>query len=209
MNLVRCVKGHFYDKDRYPSCPHCGTAETHNDNLTVSLTQGDLSDELTQKLDQTNGGISSLQDAVEGASNAIAADIDEDSKTVGYYAKSIGTEPVVGWLVCTEGNHFGEDFKLKTGRNFIGRGANMDVAITGDNTVSRERHAIVVYDPKTHAFLVQPGDSKELCYLNDEVVLSAKKIELHDILALGATKLIFIPCCSEKFNWELFKKETE
>jgi len=208
MNLVRCVKGHFYDKDRYPSCPHCGTADIQNDNPTVSLTQGDISSDVTQQLDPGNG-IISLQDAVEDAGIVPARDIDEDSKTVGYYAKNIGTEPVVGWLVCTEGNHFGEDYKLKTGRNFIGRGTNMDVAITGDNTVSRERHAVVVYDPKTHAFLVQPGDSKELCYLNDEVVLSAMKIELHDILTLGATKLIFIPCCSEKFNWDLVTKETE
>ena len=25
MNLCRCEKGHFYDKDKYSSCPHCSS----------------------------------------------------------------------------------------------------------------------------------------------------------------------------------------
>ena len=27
MNLIRCENGHYYDGDRYASCPHCGSAE--------------------------------------------------------------------------------------------------------------------------------------------------------------------------------------
>lgn len=26
MNLCRCEKGHFYDKDKYSSCPHCSSS---------------------------------------------------------------------------------------------------------------------------------------------------------------------------------------
>ena len=47
----------------------------------------------------------------------------EDNCTIGYYSRVIGVEPVVGWLVCTEGEYKGESFKLKSGRNFIGRAA--------------------------------------------------------------------------------------
>ena len=114
---------------------------------------------------------------------------------------------VVGWLVCIEGNHFGEDFKLKTGKNFIGRSSAMDVVLSGDASVSRDRHAIVVYEPKSNIFLVQPGDSKELFYVNDEVVLSAQEIKGYDVLSVGNSKLMFIPCCSDRFNWDAVKNE--
>jgi len=130
---------------------------------------------------------------------------DDDSQiTVGYFG-AIGSEPVVGWLVCIAGNHFGKDFALKTGRNFIGRSTEMEVALTGDASVSRDKHAIILYEPKGNVFLVQPGDAKELFYLNEKVVLTATEISANDILALGETKLMFIPCCSEKFNWDSVK----
>ena len=37
-----------------------------------------------------------------------------------FYEKIIGVQPVVGWLVCTQGEYFGESFKLVSGKNFIG-----------------------------------------------------------------------------------------
>jgi hypothetical protein len=83
----------------------------------------------------------------------------------------------------------------------------MDVAITGDSSVARDRHAAIIYDPKSSAFLVQAGEAKELSYINDNLVLAAQRIEVNDVLAIGDTKLMFIPCCSDKFNWEDTKDE--
>ena len=83
----------------------------------------------------------------------------------------------------------------------------MDVVLSGDASVSRDRHAIVVYEPKSNIFLVQPGDSKELFYVNDEVVLSAQEIKGYDVLSVGNSKLMFIPCCSDRFNWDAVKNE--
>ena len=111
-------------------------------------------------------------------------------------------DPVVGWLVCIKGDAFGSSFVLKSGKNFIGRDRKMDVALTGDKSVSRECHAIVIYDPRSRMFLVQPGTSRELFYLNDKVVLGVEAIGSHDILAIGKTELMFIPCCGESFCWE-------
>jgi len=200
MNLERCENGHFYDSDLYAACPHCG-AQTRNDDVTVALTQAASDDSVTQA--QVS---SSLTDAVHQATSGKAEAID-DGVTVGYYDKTLGVEPVVGWLVCVEGNNIGADYRLKSGRNFIGRAANMDVAIDGDESVSRDRHAIVVYEPKTQVFLVQAGESKELCYLNDKVVLTADELKINDILTVGATKLMFFPCCSSSFNWEMVNKD--
>jgi len=127
-------------------------------------------------------------------------------ETVGYFGDVV-TDPVVGWLVAIEGNNQGKDYRLKTGRNFIGRSEAMDVALADDTSVSREKHAIILYEPKGNIFLVQPGDAKELFYLNDKVVLTATEINAYDVLSLGNTKLLFIPCCSEKFTWESIKSD--
>ncbi len=224
MNLVKCSSGHFYDSESFGSCPHCSAGPVGDSNVTVPL-QASGNDEVTVALSHDSNptvplsaaeqqavapipiSVPSLQDAVSAAVSEppSAIPIDNDNKTVGFFSSAIGKEPVVGWLVCSSGEHFGEDFRLKSGRNFIGRASNMDVCITKDNTVSRERHAIIVYEPRGNLFLVQPGDSKELCYLNDSVVLSPQPINVHDRLLVGKTELMFIPCCTERFNWEMSK----
>ena len=215
MNLVKCPNGHFYDESRFNACPHCNGASTGNIAVTVPLTNSSSSDNVTTDFNASASlkpqGMS-LQDAVNmttgGAQTPVSVTtVGDDPQTVGYYKKDIGTEPVVGWLVCVEGPHFGEDFRLKTGRNFIGRASNMDVAIVKDNGVSRERHSIVLYDPRGNQYLVAPGESKELCYLNDEVVLMPKELHVNDMLSMGETKLMFIPCCGIAFNWDQIKKE--
>ena len=218
MNLVKCANGHFYDENRFDKCPHCNAAGApRNDGVTVPILPNAGSDAVTTNLAGAAPVTApvqsvSLQDAVKSAAGstptpAPALRAGDDQQTVSFYKKSIGSEPVVGWLVCIEGEHFGEDFRLKSGRNFIGRAGGMDVVIARDSAVSREKHAIVVYEPKGHAFLVMPGESKELCYLNDEVVLTPKEIKVGDKLTVGDSLLRFVPCCGPDFNWNMHKKE--
>lgn len=197
MNLTRCENGHFYDADRFDTCPHC------NQTAISTVLQNEAGEpEYTMPMDQPKPA---PPEPDPGFNRGFQND-DDTQVTVGFFG---GHEPVVGWLVCVEGNHYGEDFKLKSGRNFIGRAAEMDIALTGDASVSRQKHAVVVYEPKGGLFLVQPGDAKELFYLNDKVVLGAAEIHAYDVLMLGKTKLMFIPFCSEKYRWEEDKEEKE
>ncbi len=132
---------------------------------------------------------------------------EDDQHTIGYY----GTEsepgkkwidPVVGWLVIISGEQRGKSVQLKAGRNFIGRAETNDIVLAGDKTISREKHAIIVFEPRTQSFLLQPGTSKELFYVNNEVVLDTKAIQAYDVLDIGKTKLVFIPFCGELFSWD-------
>lgn len=228
MNLTRCEKGHFFDADRFQTCPHCaGMSEMKSMALTEAYEEMDYTVPLTEdalppveniqsvasKQEKPINSMapvstpSSLQDAI---SQAKQMDDDEDGqKTVSYYDNAIGSEPVVGWLVCIEGANFGQDFRLKSGRNFIGRASSMDVVLDGDNTISREKHAVILFEPKKCLFLVQPGDSRELFYLNDDVVLSPTQIVAYDQLTIGDTKLVFIPCCNDRFNWNDYEGKKE
>lgn len=130
------------------------------------------------------------------------ANSDYDSaKTVGVYANAF-TEPVTGWLICVKGESQGESFNLKAGKNAIGRGAGMDVMLAQEKSVSRDKHAIITYEPKKRIFLLQPGESSGLVYLNDELLMSYSEIKPYDKIQLGDALFVFIPFCGEQFTWD-------
>ena len=142
---------------------------------------------------------------------------DDDVETVGYYQTAPAAQgsvqkriaPVVGWLVITNGAERGRSVPLKAGKNFIGRANTNDVVLSGDNTVSREKHAIVIFEPRAQRFLLQPGTSNELFYVNDEVVLETRPVKAYDVLSIGKTTLVFVPFCGENFSWDSGEESAE
>lgn len=204
MKLTKCSNGHFYDADKFDTCPHCGNGASAQ-SKTQPVNNGgaqNASGQPTAKV-PTPSEQGNTRDIHAPAPGSLGAAVDDVKKTVGIFnqkSKS-GNEPVVGWLVCVEGEHYGEDFRIKMGRNFIGRAADMDIVLAKDGTVSRSKHSILVYEPKGNMFIVQPGDSKELSYLNDDVILSPQALKAYDVITLGASKLMFVPFCSESFTW--------
>ena len=130
----------------------------------------------------------------------------EEGVTVGFYRKTIGVDPVVGWLVCIDGPEKGRDYRLHSERNFIGRAEKMDICLRGDETISRENHAIISFNPRNLSFKVQPGDGRGLVYLNGNDVDVPTILKPYDLIELGQTKLLFIPLCGEKFQWQSTEK---
>ena len=233
MNLKRCENGHFYDGDKFQMCPHCAAVGGGEQQATMPYTEADngyntaMTEPVTmpmyapkepqaagafpvqpQMMEQPSGNLS-LQDAVSRAITVPGGMEQDEEKTVSLYQYQNHTDPVAGWLVCIEGTDFGSSFTVKSGRNFIGRASHMDVALRGDNSISREKHAIILYGPKRREFIAQAGESRELFYLNDEVVLNPVRLKQYDILTIGNTRLMFFPCCGENFSWDDFKKDEE
>jgi len=110
-------------------------------------------------------------------------------------------KPVCGWLVCIAGARVGMDYKIHSGKNFVGRGDDMDIQIIGDNEINRRNHAIVVYDPKKRSTVLLPGDSEGLVYLNEEAVYIPTDIKPYDTIELGKSRFLFIPLCGDNFEW--------
>ncbi|MBR6985803.1 MAG: FHA domain-containing protein [Ruminococcus sp.] len=115
-------------------------------------------------------------------------------------------DPVVGWLVCTHGSHFGESFIIVAGMNSIGRNNTNRIVLDKDPSVSREKHALITYEPKHRRFYVKPGDSSGLTYINEEYITETKQIKEKDVIELGNSKFIFVPLCGEDFTWEDYMK---
>jgi hypothetical protein len=108
---------------------------------------------------------------------------------------------VVGWLVCVDGPDRGRDYRLHSEKNFIGRSSNMDICIAGDDSISREKHATVSFEPKKKEFWLLPGEASGLVYINEEVVNTPTPLKPRDIIELGRTKVMFYPFCDENFQW--------
>ena len=194
MSMVSCGNGHFYNDQEHSSCPFCGVG------IEITPTRP-LGSQTAPK-----AGVEPGQTRAAGA--APPAGLGRDpGETRHVWAKRMGgVDPVVGWLFCVQGPEKGRDYRLHTERNFIGRAPSMDVAITGDASISRENHAVLSYNPKKNNFRLAPGDSRGLVYLNDEEVLMPQEITAYDRIELGETVLVFIPFCGERFQWPVEEK---
>jgi hypothetical protein len=147
------------------------------------------------------GNTNEVSDQWPSLAQAVAAvSTTDDGKTRAIY--DFPEEPVVGWLVCVKGEHKGEGFILRAGRNSIGRNLEMDVRVAKEGSVSRNKHAILTFEPKKQIFLVQPGEGSGLTYLNDELVLAPQEIKDYDRLTLGKAEFLLRSFANERFNWD-------
>ncbi|MCL2767086.1 MAG: FHA domain-containing protein [Peptococcaceae bacterium] len=111
-------------------------------------------------------------------------------------------KPVCGWLACIDGPRQGLSFTLHSGKNFIGRADDMDVRLPGDEAVARRNHAIIAYDPKNRKFMLLPGESEGIVYLDGEAIYEARPLADMNLIKLGRTSLVFRPLCGDNFSWQ-------
>ena len=111
-------------------------------------------------------------------------------------------EPAVGWLVCTEGALYGRVYELKKGENRIGNSPKLDIVLEADSQSSRCCQIIVTYDSDKRAFYADMGETRELSYINGQVLLMRLELQNRDILQVGDIKLMFIPLCGPDFAWQ-------
>ncbi len=184
--LTRCKNGHYFDATKHSGCPYCGVQ-----SLDIDIQKTMAKRSTNPKRDNRPVGGS----APEG-------------RTMGVFHKKMGIDPVVGWFVCVEGPDKGQDYRIVSEKNFVGRSPEMDICIEGDETISRDNHTIVSYNPKDHRFRLYPGDGRGLVYVNDEELVMPAVLKAYDMIELGETKLLFIPFCGESFTW-VAKKRSE
>lgn len=112
-------------------------------------------------------------------------------------------DPVVGWLIITEGPGKGKSLVIGAGQNSLGRDTDNRISINyGDTAISHKKHMMISYDPRAKQFMAVPGDSSNLSYINDSALFVPTP--LHDYATIRLTDdtvLIFVPFCGERFTW--------
>jgi hypothetical protein len=71
----------------------------------------------------------------------------------------------------------------------------------GDEEISRQRHALVTYDPKGKKFYLQNGEGVNLTYIAETPVLQTTELKGGEIISLGKTELHFVTFCGQNFDW--------
>ena len=97
---------------------------------------------------------------------------------------------MVGWLVCTAGPDRGRDYRIRSERNFIGRGDEMDIAIRGDDTISRDNHASITFNPRNRQFRLHSGTGRGLVYSTSEQIDNASTLKHGDRIDLGQNEAV-------------------
>jgi len=112
-------------------------------------------------------------------------------------------EPVVGWLVVLDGPGKGNHRPIFNGSNTIGRSASQRIAIDfGDDTISSEQQAFLVYDHKKRQFQLVPNLGRpNLVHLNGSALLTNTELKPRDRIMMGRTELLFVPLCGPEFDW--------
>lgn len=198
MSVIQCPNGHYYDTDKNSSCPWCGVQGLDSE-ATVRF-RG-VSDERTVPV-----GGPQFDATVPLRPHQIGAS-SPDGVTVAAIKKRSGIDPVVGWLVCIEGPEKGRDYRIHTEKNFIGRSDTMDIALKGDDSISRSNHAVLTYDPRKRRFRISKHEGRGLVYVNGEEIDGRSALSSFDVIEMGDSKFLFVALCSEKFDWEDGKAE--
>ncbi len=193
MGFKQCANGHFYNEEINNSCPYCESEKTVNETIFVDDFRGETQFEFTGIVD--DAGKTQF-----GSNNNLNSDPD-DNRTQIIIKEKMGNDPIVGWLVCVDGAEKGKDYRVHTDNNYIGRADNMDICVRGDDTISRENHAVISYDMKNKTFYFSPSSGRSIVRHNDAPVFATVQINAYDDLEIGETKFKFIPFCGEAFSW--------
>ena len=207
MAMQQCPNGHLYDDAKSSTCPFCNSGGSLN--KTIPLNEPALKAygaspafPSTEPLDM---GFQPPQPGVAGGQVVTPTQPVDPQAGLTQYVDSIVNEQgiidVRGWVVCLEGEKRGVDFQLYGGKNSIGRGSENDIQLDFDVTISKGVNAIIQYDDKNNRFWLNPGNSKNNMYINNELLLRPVELKDYDVMEIGQTKLIFRSLCNEQFNW--------
>lgn len=195
MKIVQCKKcGKFYDAAKYKSCPVCAqgkAVQAEQDRKTEALFYNRSAPHLRTQ-HQSAGQQDRLTERYFDREKAR-----QEERTIGVY-RIKQTNPVAGWLVCTNGENRGRFYAIYTGRNTIGTSRRMDIVLVG-KTICEDNHACVTYDDRHAEFYIQPQNGS--LYVNGEPVPASCQLQTNDTIQLGDIALDFIAYCTKERNW--------
>jgi hypothetical protein len=199
-NLKRCEAGiHTYDHDKHVQCPYCGVSSLmpNTEKYDPQKQGGTAFDDNKTKAYDASSATQAYRPDGAGARPA-----NDPSVTQGLWQKKHGIDPVVGWLVCIAGPDKGRDYRIRSGWNDIGRSPNSAICIAGDESISRDEHAKLFFDPKQKGFHLASASGRAGIYVNGSAVLQTVTLSPYDMVELGGTQLLFVPFCGGSFSWE-------
>lgn len=201
-SMVLCPRGiHYYDASKYEKCPYCERIESgRGGEPTAAGMPGDSSglNRVTTPVDSpAPPSRPAARRHVDSSPTAAWYPTEDESGGEKYF------EPVVGWLVVVEGPERGRDYRIVPGRNSIGRDPSAEVAIEGDELMSKD-HAVLYYYAENNQFYIEDNRSKHGTFMvpGKELIAERRRIEDGNRIKVGQTVFILKTLCGSEFTWE-------
>lgn len=207
MEIIRCNNGHFYDSEENDTCPYCS-------GKIVKVPEDILPTDCFHTTHKTADAVPPTEAADKGGDHARKVEEYPDTASASKVEQPGPTAPVkpqgkqgqeqadlVGWLVCIEGPSRGKDYRIRNQNNYIGRNPDSDICIPEDSCISADRSANIVYDYVTRCCFFGPLMGKNPVRVNGGIVINSAQLQAYDVLQVGMTKLLFVPLCGDRFDW--------
>ncbi len=108
----------------------------------------------------------------------------------------------LGWIAVIDGPGRGNSFCLVDEVSQIGRGEGQAIQLGfGDDYISRENHASIVYRPKKREFELHFNGKANPVRLNKQKVIGVELLRSGDRIRIGISTLRFLALCDEHFAW--------
>ncbi len=110
--------------------------------------------------------------------------------------------PIVGWLTIIQGPGKGHFRPVFYGQNSIGRDPKQRISFDfGDQKISRDTHAFIVYDDLQRKFFVRDNGKSNLVRHTGHLVMTPTEINDRDHITIGDTTVLFVALCNSSFDW--------
>ena len=188
MSIVQCPNGHFYNNETFAQCPICSGVGSMIPDIAIP---------------STSMGASSISASSDEDGPTEYLSEQDEGKTVAIYdTQAFIVKPVVGWLVCCEGQERGQDYRLTSEISSIGRGGHNKIDLQDDSIPENESPVMLAYAEKKHLFIISsPSDSSVEVLLNGTPLRAQTILQPKDEIRIGKTMLRFIPFCDDSFSW--------
>lgn len=223
-SIIKCEHGHYYDKDKYRTCPYCEAARQKaaaGQGGFESVQAGDgrpwamdeRDDDPTMPFSAMMPKMTNIslrepaqrKAPVDGGSwNGERGDDDDPTTPFDMPSRAkeryAGKPYVTGWIVGLNDEVKGRDFRLTAGMNWLGSSSKADIDLGKGHDIDEKRHCAVVYDAKGNQFLLFPGSGGGTC-LNGRLIDKEEVLKAGDVIKAGSLEFEFVPYCREGHVW--------
>jgi hypothetical protein len=209
----RCSNGHFY-KESIDSCPHCASSGGGNPDLdktavnpgggaggldkTQVFERGTASGDKTQVFgagtsDATEvfGKGATPSDEVRDLNKTYIGGVTEESDDGDSQVSAPrATRKITGWIISYTMDDMGVDYRIREGKNRIGKSPESEITISTDSTVSAD-HAIILY--RDGVWYLEDEMSANGTFVNGEALKPRNPTEIKDgdDIRVGSTTFKF------------------
>ncbi len=203
MALRRCDAGeHTYDDAQHIACPFCRKTRQPYPPYPAGVPADIPPPQPLPPSSPPGGTVKASENGPESNDGGKTYRVRPEGFSGSSGNQSHDVLPVVGWLIIVNGKGKGRDLRIVPGMNTIGREKGEIVLDFGDESISRENHARLAYNPKQDKFLLAHAESCNLTEINGETVMTSCELAPYDRILIGQTELIFVPLCGPNFSWK-------